>query len=463
MVHRMMRWGAAALTMSALGWASPAMADDDGVESVARVYPVQGRIQHDAALVGEPVGMRFSVASEGWSEEWSDLDTRSCAAADCRVPVADGRFRVPLGRHVSLDAVVLEATDFVISVEVYDAEAAEWQSLGALLETEAMPHAMWTTTTSTISAGTLSVGGDLTGSSGAPDFDSLTIEDVFGSGSSAGAVSSDGVTVTTGSTDIGGDLSVSGTVSAATLDVEGAIIAGSAGEIFGYTGDVLDFGPDTDSISISTTLLQMHSLWIRDSGSIDLNGTIQAPHWGLSHDQRLFYSSATRWDPDDYSERSGYFLRIPAEEWYCWNSGIEFTNADWCTSGAISCRGGASGSACSVDSDCDDFGMGYCSSGECVYYPMLSAFAFPTYTGGDYYWGMQVDSSSTDTEEVAAQWMCADISIVDFLCSDGSGHVSRDCASEISADTSLGTDDDHSTVRSGRWPPNYPTDLGDAE
>jgi len=447
-------------------WPSWAAAQPDDTESVPRVYPVDGRLQHDAALVDAQVSIRFSTETFDWVEEWSNLETRSCMEADCRLTVVDGRFTAPLGQYASLDDVILQRENFEVTVEVYDEGAGVWQTFDAPIEVHSVPRAYWTTSISRGHYAELfDVGGDLTVESGTTDFDTgLTIDDIFGAGSTAGALTTAGVTVTSGLTEVGGDLEMTGTLSASGLDIDGTLSVGDAGRVFRHDGTVPYLGPDATSVSIESHLI-VEEIELTTTGSyIDLNGSLETSHWGIAQDEYLFRTSAGGgWDPDDYGSLDGYnFNSTSAHDWYCWVAGSRTYNVDFCANWTVNCAGSTDGGSCSSDSDCDDSGIGYCHEGSCYYAPMLSAYVFPDY-GTDNDYSMVVTVASDNIGASAIALMCANTSIIDFRCSDGDGHLSEDCASEISSGTDLDGSDVHGMVNVGRWPTNWPARLGEPQ
>lgn len=464
MVHRMTPYAAVAafLTMGALS--SPLVAQPDDSEAVPRVYPVDGRLQHDAVLVDDLVSMRFSASSSDWVEEWSDQPTRSCEDEDCRVTVADGRFSVPLGRHVALDDTVLERADFTITVEVYDDTSETWQSFGDGIDVHATAHSLWATTTGSITPDSFEVYGDLTLDAGTTSASGgLTIDDVFGSGSAGGALRADIVEVTSGTTEIGGTLNVVGEVSAGSLDLEGALYGSGAGRLFRHNGTRTYLGPDATSVTIENDVVATQVELVSDGSVIDLNGALIAENWGMQNGEYLFRSTFhDGFDPDDWGDRDGVVRTTDANDYYCWIGGFQMLGVDWCPNWFPTCSGGETdGDSCESDSDCDASGIGQCYEGSCFYYPMVQAYAFPDYSGDT--WGASLGFSSTDIQSGEVQWMCANTSIVDFRCSDGDGNVSNDCTDEISSSTRSGASDAHGMAATGRWPSNWPAALADPE
>lgn len=464
MDYRMNRWAAACLAVSTVAGSTLASDQVGDTESVERVFPVDGLVWHDGAALDGAVSLRFSADGTDWSEEWSNLDGRSCDDADCRIDVTDGRFRAQLGRHVALDAETLAASGFDVTVEVYD--DGEWQTLTTPIEVPMVPYAMWTTRGADgFSPAPFSVGGDLQLDATLTEVDgTLTIHDLFATGSSAGAVTATGgLAVTSGPTEIGGDLSLSSTLTVEDLATDGNLIGGEAGNTFGQTSGEVRVGPGAETLVVATDVFADQVYMVDGLGQslLVIDGSMQLEYWGVDHNQDFFKTFSYEWDPDRFEDTDGVSIGGSTDDWVCWVGGFAIEGADWCTGGRESCMADGSAGSCDSDSDCDGDGIGLCVDGLCAYEAMVQAYTFPNYDSDT--WAMSVKGSSDDTDHVEGQWMCARNSLVDVLCSDGDGHLSEDCTDEISAGSQLDGDDEQGYLHTGRWPSSWPSPLGVVE
>lgn len=159
-----------ALTVGGTVWA---VADGNpATDNVRRVVPYDGILERDGLAVHGPHSLRFALYSTDeaaggtlpdtplWSEEWSNLGSKSCTAADCRVTVRTGRFSVQLGRHADIMPTIQNADDVCIAISVRGPSA--WVPLGGCQHIVPAPHALWAASGSNPHiAGALTVVGQL--------------------------------------------------------------------------------------------------------------------------------------------------------------------------------------------------------------------------------------------------------------------------------------------------------------
>lgn len=151
-----------------------AVADGNpATDQVPRVVPYDGVLEFDGAAVHGATSMRFALhawdeslagtvpsGTPLWSEEWSNLNSKSCAGADCRVPVRAGRFAVQLGRHANIMPTIQDADDVCLSIAVQNGSG--WVALGGCQRFTPAPTALWSASGSNPHiAGNLTVDGQV--------------------------------------------------------------------------------------------------------------------------------------------------------------------------------------------------------------------------------------------------------------------------------------------------------------